>query len=275
MIFRILAATVRKFLEIEGPQRAAAFAYYAFFSLFPLVILFVTIGSYFVSRELAARRVLGYFESFAPVEPEMKRQVFETIVRVVKARAKFGIVASVVLVWGSLHFFKALIRATNKAWDAPLHTWWRIPLKSLLLLLVMGSTLLIGISVSVLSKVVRRGLPMADEMTAAAFSIGLSIASMGILFYGLVLFYKLAPRRPTRFAEVWVGGAVATILLRLLEFIFVLYLRNFSQLNAIYGTFGGIIALLVWIYFSGCIVVLGACLSSAQADLIKPYLKKA
>ena len=265
--FRILALTAHKFISIEGPQRSAAFAYYAFLSLFPLVVLFVTIGSFFVSRELAAHRVLNYFENFAPIEPEIKRQVFETIVRVVKARAKLGTAASVVLIWGSLHFFKALIRAANQAWNAPLHNWWRIPLKSLLLLLVMGSTLLVGITVSVLSKVARHALPMKDEITASVFGAGLSFASTAILFYGLTLFYKLAPRRPTRFAEVWIAGAAAAVLLRLLEVVFVFYVGNFSQLNAIYGTFGGIIALLLWIYLSGCIVVLGACLSAAQAEV--------
>lgn len=267
ILLRILILTARKFLAIEGPQRAAAFAYYAFFSLFPLVVLFVTIGSLFATPELAARRVLGYFESFAPVEAEMKRQVFETIVRVVKVRARFGILASAVLIWGSLHFFKALIRATNLAWGAPLHNWWRVPLKSLLLLVVMGSTLLVGIAVSVFSRAIRHALPMSDDLMAGLYATGLSVASILILFYGLTLFYKLTPRRATTFAEVWAGGLTAAVLLRLLGTVFVYYLSHFSQLNALYGTFGGIMALLLWIYFSGCIVVLGACLSAAQVEL--------
>jgi len=267
LLLRILILTTRKFFIIEGPQRAASFAYYAFFSLFPLVVLFVTIGSYFATPEIATRRVLGYFESFAPVEAETRRQVFETIVRVVKVRARYGILASAVLIWGSLHFFKALIRATNLAWGAPLHNWWRVPLKSLLLLIVMGSTLLVGIAVSVFSRVIRHALPMSDSVTAGLYTAGLSLASILILFYGLTLFYKLTPRRTTTFAEVWAGGLAAAVLLRFLGTAFVYYLSNFSQINALYGTFGGIMALLLWVYFSGCIVVLGACLSAAQAEL--------
>lgn len=267
ILVRILILTTRKFVAVEGPQRAAAFAYYAFFSLFPLVVLFVTLGSFFASPEIAARRVLGFFESFAPVETGMQHQVFETIVRVVKMRARFGIVASAVLIWGSLHFFKALIRATNLAWGAPMHNWWRAPLKSLLLLIVMGSTLAVGIAVSVFSRAIRHALPISDNMAAGLYAAGLSIASILILFYGLTLFYKLTPRRVTTFSEVWIGGLAAAILLRLLGTVFVYYLSNFSQLNALYGTFGGIMALLLWIYFSGCIVVLGACLSAAQAEL--------
>jgi Ca2+-transporting ATPase len=80
------------------------------------------------------------------------------------------------------------------------------------------------------------------------------------------MFYKLAPRRPTRFAEVWLAALVATLLLLAAESLFVIYLKNFSTLNAVYGAFGGIMALLLWIYLSGCIFIFGACLSAAQAE---------
>jgi uncharacterized BrkB/YihY/UPF0761 family membrane protein len=51
------------------------------------------------------------------------------------------------------------------------------------------------------------------------------------------------------------------------ESLFVIFIDNFAALNAVYGAFGGIIALLLWIYLSGCIVIFGACLSAAQANI--------
>ena len=80
------------------------------------------------------------------------------------------------------------------------------------------------------------------------------------------MFYKLAPRRPTRFAEVWVATLCATLLLQAAESLFVIYLKNFSTINAIYGAFGGIMALLLWIFLSGCIFIFGACMSAVQAE---------
>jgi Ca2+-transporting ATPase len=50
------------------------------------------------------------------------------------------------------------------------------------------------------------------------------------------------------------------------ESLFGIYLKHFATLNAVYGAFGAIIALLLWIYLSGCIVIFGACLCAAQAE---------
>ena len=86
-----------------------------------------------------------------------------------------------------------------------------------------------------------------------------------MVFFGLSLFYRLAPRRPTRFAEVWAAALCATVLLRAGESLFVIYLKNFATLNAVYGAFGGIMALLLWIYLSGCVFIFGACLCAGQA----------
>lgn len=87
-----------------------------------------------------------------------------------------------------------------------------------------------------------------------------------VVFISLSLFYKLAPRRPTHFAEVWVAALCTTALLQVAESLFVIYLKNFAKLNAVYGSFGGIMALLLWIYLSGCIFIFGACLCAAQVE---------
>ena len=88
-----------------------------------------------------------------------------------------------------------------------------------------------------------------------------------MVFFGLSLFYRLAPRRPTRFAEVWAAALCATILLRVGESLFVIYLQDFATLNAVYGAFGGIMAMLLWIYLSGCVFIFGACLCAGQAEV--------
>jgi Ca2+-transporting ATPase len=50
------------------------------------------------------------------------------------------------------------------------------------------------------------------------------------------------------------------------ESLFVIYLKDFATLNAVYGGLGGIMALLLWIYLSGCILIFGTCLCAAQAE---------
>jgi YihY family inner membrane protein len=96
---------------------------------------------------------------------------------------------------------------------------------------------------------------------------GILISSLAV-FLGLSLFYRLAPRRRTRFAEVWVAALCATILLWMGEKLFLIYLTHFATLNAVYGAFGGIMALLLWIYISGCIFIFGACLCAGRTSAV-------
>jgi len=87
-----------------------------------------------------------------------------------------------------------------------------------------------------------------------------------VVFLSLTLFYKLAPGKPTHLAELWVPALYTTVCLQVAESLFLIYLRDFSTLNAIYGAFGGIMALLLWIYISGCIFIFGACLCAAHTE---------
>jgi Ca2+-transporting ATPase len=110
----------------------------------------------------------------------------------------------------------------------------------------------------------------AHELGSWAYGLGTSLIPSLVVFLGLSLFYRLAPRRPTRLAEVWLAALAATALLRGAEALFVIYLRDYATLNAVYGAFGGIMALLLWIYVAGCVIIFGACLCSGRAQMLPP-----
>jgi YihY family inner membrane protein len=95
-----------------------------------------------------------------------------------------------------------------------------------------------------------------------------------VMFLSLCLFYRFAPRRPTQFAKVWVAALCATVLLQATESLFVIYFKNLATLNAVYGAFGGIMAMLLWVYLSGCILIFGACLCAAQAEVRSSPVKQ-
>jgi YihY family inner membrane protein len=264
---RTLSLAFKKFVAIDGTQRAAAFAYYAFFSLFPLLVLFVTIGSLFVERTVAIDQVLGYLEKYVPLDSGLEDLVFDTIGGVVAARGEVSGVAVLALLWGGLQFFKALVRATNRAWNSDMHNWWQMPLKSMALVGVLGSALVLGLVVPVAVKLLNERLAFAPGAVHVLGLLATAAVPPLVLFYGLALFYRVAPRRRTRFAEVWVAALGVAVLLRLLGAAFAFYISNFARFNVVYGTFGGIMALLMWIYVSGCLVVFGACLVAAQAEV--------
>jgi YihY family inner membrane protein len=264
-VWAIFCLSVKKFSRIDGAQWAGAFAFSAFFSLFPLMILLVTIASSFVDRDRAAKEAIAYMESYVPISGAMQRHIFETIAGVITARERAGVVAFLVLVWASLHCFTTLISATNRAWGADDYNWWRLPLKSLIFLAILISTALLGVAVPVLAKMAKDWLFPVNDFSSWVYAVGSFFIPLLVVFVSLSLFYRLAPRRPTRFAEVWAAALCATVLLHAAESLFVIYLTNFARLNAVYGAFGGTMALLLWIYLCGCIFIFGSCLCAAQA----------
>jgi membrane protein len=81
------------------------------------------------------------------------------------------------------------------------------------------------------------------------------------------MFYKFAPRRSPPFAHVWISALVVTVFLELAQTAFGWYLGTFANFNALYGVFGTIMGLLLWVYFSGVIMLFGGCLSATSHPL--------
>jgi Ca2+-transporting ATPase len=262
----ILDLAVKRFLETDAAQWAAAFAFKAFFSLFPLIVLIVTIASLFVDRERAGNEVIAYLEGHILISVPVKQQIVETIAGVIRSREQASTIAALILLWTSLQCFITLLIATNRSWRIPGHNWWRLPLKSLVLLISTSAAVLLGLAVPLLLRMATAWLFPTRDFSSWMYGVGSFLIPSMVVFLGLCLFYRLAPRRPTRLSEVWAAALCATVLLRVAEALFVIYLRNFSTLNAVYGAFGGVMALLLWIYVTGCIIIFGACLCAAQAE---------
>jgi len=263
-----LCLAVKKFSRIDGAHWAGAFAFNVFCSLFPLMVLFVTIASTFVDRDKAGKEAIAYMESYVPISGEMQRRICDTIAGVIKARQQAGAVAFLILVWAARQSFTTLICATNRAWGTADHNWWRLPLKSLVLLGITAGAVLLGMAVPVLMRMANGWLFPVHDSRSWVYGLGSFLIPSLVVFFSLSLFYRLAPRRPTRFAEVWAAALCATVLLRAGESLFVIYLKEFATSNAVYGAFGGIMALLLWIYLSGCVFIFGACLCAGRAEAL-------
>ncbi len=260
-----LSLAVRKFRNIDGDQRAAAFAYSAFFALFPLIVLFVTAVSFFTNRAEAAGVVISYVEKFVPMNADAQHYIFDTLSRVISSRGRAGSFALLMLLWVSTQLFTTLIQSVNRAWGTPAGNWWKLPLKSLALLAILTMAVLLGTGVPVLGKIAG-GLLNSGFFLTFACRLLLFFVPWLIVFFGLAFFYRLAPHRRTRYSEVWFSALCAALLLNAAQNLFVIYLRRFASFNAVYGAFGSVMALLLWIYVSGVIFIFCACLGAAQAE---------
>jgi len=265
--FKIFKIAISRFFKINGTQRAAAFAYSAFFSFFPLMIILVTIASVFIDHNMAANSIIEYIKRYIPISGSMQTYIFSAMAGVVKIRVQAGSIMFIMLAWVSIQFFITLIRATNQAWGNKAHDWWHSPLKSLILFGYMAGAMFLGMAIPMLMRMIKVWLFPNSVIISWIYPIGLFLIPWVIMFIGLSFFYKFAPRRRTYLKEVWIAALISTVFLQAGGNLFVLYLKKFSSLNVVYGAFGGIMALLLWIYLSGCIIIFGACFCAAQESL--------
>jgi YihY family inner membrane protein len=191
-----------------------------------------------------------------------------------QSRLGSGLISALVVVWCALRFFQALVHGVNKAWGTKEYTWWRLPLKNLLMITILASALAIGI----LAPAVLNSVEHFYRTHSAGFAFDLGLGSVLfkftrllipplLLFYALILLYKFAPRRKTTIREVWIEALWVTLSLGLLQKLFVFYASKAAQFNVVYGTFGSVMALLMWIYLTGAVIILGGCFCAARAEI--------
>ncbi|CAN5373469.1 N/A [soil metagenome] len=265
--WRTIKGAWARWAEEDGNEGAAAFAYYLLISFLPLVILLVTAGSLFVERDVATQAIVQWVNHYMPLTSEQEHSAVTTIRGVLAARGQISLVAIPLLLWSALQFLSVLIRTTNRLWRSSTYSWWRLPLKSLSLLGITVSAALIGILLPAMARMFREWLATRLGFPGWIFALIFQLTPWLVLFYGLIMIYRLAPSRATLFSEVWLGALAATLLIWLGEWLFLLYGAYFTSFNALYGALGGIMAFLLWIYLSSCVCVAGICLCAAQAEV--------
>ncbi len=256
-----------RWADEDGDQRAAAFGYYLLLSLLPLTLLLVAAGSLFVEREAAIQAVVALVNHYSPLTGEQEREAVATINDWLNARGRISLTALPLLLWGAMKYLRTLIRTTNRIWHAQTYNWWRLPLKSLGLLGITASAVLIGILLPAAAELVREGLATQHGFPQWAFVLMFHFIPGIVLFYGLIMVYRLAPSRPIRFSDVWSGALAATVVLWLGQRLFMVYASNLANFDALYGALGGIMAFLLWLYLSSCVGVFGICFCAARAEI--------
>ena len=263
LLMRSFGRACQRYGRINGDQCAASFAYYAFFSLFPLILLLVAIATLFVrDREQTSKEILALVDQYLPLADSDRGLLFNTVQGVIDHGLGAGLLGFLVLIWSSLRFSQALVIGINRAWALADYDWWKLPLKNLLMTGILISAIVLGLVA-----------PLAFDKVAEFFDWGNVVVHVFtgllptlILFYSLLLFYILAPRRNVRFAVAWLPALLGTAALELAQYLFGIYLTRIAHLNAIYGAFGSIMALLLWIYLSGVIVIFCGCLTASSPE---------
>jgi membrane protein len=276
-LWRLIRETTVIYNRIGGEQSAAAFAYYALFSLVPLLALLLTLGSYIFPSE----NVMGTIQRYVPLADAKQNLLwFWSIVNgLEKARGSVSIASIATLAWASLRFFQSLVLSINHAWGTRKLPWWQMPVKNLIMIFAMSGALIIGTVVPALLQGFVRVLHALDSWIIIYFpmlnvgrlltllDISRYIGGTIVLFYCFAVLYTLAPRHRPSFAQIWIPSLLVSILLQVGQACFVNIVPNLINYSAIYGAMGSMMFLLLWVYIAGVIIISGGCLCAALAHL--------
>lgn len=256
----LLRSTWREMIDDDITGLAAQLAYYLFLALFPAILFLLALASFFplddVTDDVArALRPVASPQVLAIIEDQMRRIADDNN----GGLLTFGVAGAV---WGSSAAMVAITGALNRAYDIEeSRPWWKVRLVAIaltmgtaLFVLVALSLVLAGPSVATfLGELTGWGAPFAWAWSVLRWPLAFALVSTAI---GLI--YYLAPDVEQDWAWVSPGAIGATALWLVVSLLFKVYVANFTDYGAAYGTVGGVIVLLLWFYSSSLAVLAGA-----------------
>jgi len=269
-VLRLFQQTGSSFIRHEGPSRAATIAYYAFFSAFPLALFVIACSSYLLESQVTQQQIYTYFETYIP---QVSAVVRENIEQVISARGAVSLVALVTLLWSASGVFSAVAQAINRAWgiERP-RPFWKEKALALGMVLVVSVLFLLSFLASTALSMVNLLFSRLGIMPDQLFWITVyAVLPTSFLFVLLALTYRLMPPAGTRvrWRVVLPGAALAAIAWELAKDGFSFYLAYFARYDLVYGQVGVFIILLLYFYFVGAVLLLGAEFTATFERLLK------
>jgi membrane protein len=263
--FDILKRTIERFGRVRTPEAAAGMAFFGLFSLFPLLLVLVSMGGSFLNSPQAQDQVLDILMEVFPFSVDI---VEENVQKVLIARGSVQIFGFLGLAWSATGAFTVLTRNINSAWpNADRHNFLKMRL--------MAFTMLAGVAVVMVVLVIAntaiRFLPQSVRGIAAliiSMQYFSRVVILVLTFIALLWLYRWIPNTNVLWTEAAWGALIAALGTVLATTAFSWYLgsgHGLSNYNLVYGSLGAIVALMFWIYLVSYIVLFGAHLSSSIA----------
>lgn len=256
--FGIVSGAISEVFKPDSAIKAAAIAYFALFSLFPLTLLSISIASFVYGPMMDKQLILHRLEFIAPALSQLLGQNIDEIV---KARGQVTGLALVGLIWSASTIFNTLTHTLNRIWGHKHRrpVWKRHGLAILLVLTFVGPTLFLASFAGSMMANLRTWMP------EQIIPVGDGISFMAAMLFDIVLFmviYRLLPHGVATWREILPGAIGAGLLWEFAKKAFLFFVSTYiSVSNLIYGSVAAIIAFLMWAYVSGLIFLFGSFLS--------------
>jgi membrane protein len=261
-LFAAIKRTFKQFSEDNISDWAAALTYYGVLSIFPGLLVLVSILGMLSSN--GKDTVQSTVKEIAP--NEQLQGLINTVLSQVQSPGKAGVAAIVGIViafWSASGYIAAFMRASNAVYDVPegRPIWKTLPIR-------LGVTAVVGIMLILSAVIVVFTGDIAQVVGEKIGMGGVAVTVWSIVKWPVLIvlvslmfaiLYWASPNAKTGgFRWVSPGGIFAVILWILASAAFAIYLGNFANYNKTYGTLGGVIAFLVWLWITNIAILLGA-----------------
>ncbi|HET7238563.1 MAG TPA: YihY/virulence factor BrkB family protein [Terrimicrobiaceae bacterium] len=262
-----------EWIEDGAMRLSSSLAYYAIFSLAPLLVIVISIAGLVFGEEAARGQIAQEISALAGI------RAGEAIQATVQASASekttsmlATIIGLVVLLFGASTVFAELKNALNTIWGVAVKpgrtflTLVRDRFLSFSIVLAIGFLLLVSLVLSAVLAALGKYMTARLPLPAAVWQAGDFLVSFGVISTLFAMIFKILPNVRIGWHDVRIGAVGTALLFTIGKFLIGLYLGT-SSIASSFGAAGSVVIVLVWIYYSSCILFFGA-------EFTKVYARK-
>lgn len=243
---------------------AASLAYTSILALVPLItVIFSLLSAFPIFNEASQSLRELLYDNLAPAASDTIQQYLDQFIANTNKMTVFGIVGLLVT---SLLLISSIDSALNYIWRTKRRRSFMYNLSMYWTVLTLGP-ILIGASIAISSYIF--STKWLTGTTVSHFLVGFLPFIISVI--GFWLLYCIVPTEPVPAKESIIGAVVAAILFELGKKVFAIYVTSFPTYQLIYGVLSSIPLLLIWIYFSWCIILFGAEVAASLANYNKQF----
>ncbi|MFG2794224.1 YihY/virulence factor BrkB family protein [Streptomyces sp. NPDC048419] len=257
----VLKGSLREFKDDELTDRAAALTYYGLLSLFPALLVLVSLLG--LAGKSATDSVLKNLQQFTPGSA---RDIITRAVTQLQHNAGVGsvmaIVGIVLALWSASGYVAAFIRAANQVYDMPegRPAWKILPVRvgltAVLMVLAVISALIV-VFTGTLARQAGKTLGIGDTALTVWSIAKWPVLAILVTIMIALLYWATPNARVKGFRWITPGSFLALVIWLIASAAFAFYVANFASYNKTYGTMAGVIVFLIWLWISNLAILLG------------------
>jgi membrane protein len=236
---------------------AAEQAYFYMLAIFPLLILTLSIIPYL---SIDPEKAVEFLNTIMPPQTVelIERNIHEFVSNPNGGLLTFGIIGTI---WSASNGMNAFIGAMNEAFNVEeTRPFYLVRLLSIGLTIGLIFAFLIAFFLPIFGGLIITNIGKFLNIqggTAISLNILRFVVAFVVIFSIITCLYKVAPNIKKKFKEVMPGALMSTVLWQLISLGFSFYVSNFGNYSGTYGSLGGVIVLMLWLYLTGLSLVIG------------------